>query len=248
MIARAASKPRQTLPEKTKYRELWYIQLVNEEAFPSLYFLKIRSAQQIRNEVGKISRFEWSASDFAVEWQSLVDNEHTRAFTEDPLQKLLAVREVLQPIGILCFPQWIMDRFKEALDQHVRGQWLSSISLCGDIVEFIVNEFWFAYSQKMPSDVRKTPSESTEKNLQALAQNGIIDANDHQRLLEVRKTRDTHVHYHLRNRLLSDYSRRLKADNVEVLRKLSEFFAVENMQSKYVHYLDFALEQFTTNP
>jgi hypothetical protein len=248
MSARSVSKPRQALPEKTKYRELWYIQLVNEDALPSLYSLKITPAQQIRKEVGKISRFEWSGNDIAIEWESLVDNEHTHAFTEDPVQKLLAIREVLQPIDILCFPQWIMDRFKEALDQHVRGQWLSSISLCGDIVEFIVNEFWFAYSEKLPGDVRKTPSESTEKNLKALAQYGIIDAKDHRRLLEVRQTRDGHVHYHLRNRLLSDYSQRLKVDNIEVLRKLSQFFAVENMQSKYGHYLDFAMEQFTTNP
>jgi hypothetical protein len=67
MSARSVSKPRQALPEKTKYRELWYIQLVNEDALPSLYSLKITPAQQIRKEVGKISRFEWSGNDIAIE-------------------------------------------------------------------------------------------------------------------------------------------------------------------------------------
>jgi hypothetical protein len=41
---------------------------------------------------------------------------------------------------------------------------------------------------------------------------------------------------------LSDYSERLKVDNIEVLRKLSQFFAIENMHSKHTRYLDFALE------
>jgi len=79
-----------------------------------------------------------------------VANDHTRPYLDEPILKIMEIREVLQPISSLLFPNWIMDRFKEALDQNVRGQWLSSISLCGDIVEFIVNEFWSSYRDRIP--------------------------------------------------------------------------------------------------
>jgi hypothetical protein len=51
--------------------------------------------------------------------------------------------------------------------------------------------------------------------------------------------RHTHVHYRLRDRLLSDYPERLKSDNIVVLKKLSEFFAMDNIESKYGRYLEF---------
>ena len=34
-------------------------------------------------------------------------------------------------------PVWVMDRFKEGIDQYVCGQWLSSIALAGIIAEFL---------------------------------------------------------------------------------------------------------------
>jgi hypothetical protein len=225
---------------KKRYHQLWYVGLKDKSTLPCLYFLKTTNPERIVEQVGTISRSEWSRNDIAVQWEAFVGNEHTLPFTENPIKKLFAIHEVLQPITELLFPQWIMDRFKEALDQYVRGQWLSSISLCGDIVEFIVNEFWFANLERIPSEKRKTPSESTTRNLKTLADCEIIDENDYCRLLCVRETRDAHVHYCPRDRLLSDYPERLKSDNFEVLKKLSGFFAIDNVESKYGRYLAFA--------
>jgi hypothetical protein len=134
-----------------------------------------------------------------------------------------------------------MDRFKEALDQFVRGEWLSSISLCGDIVEFIVNEFWSAYSDWIEAERRSTPSDSVMRNLDMLLLNGVIDVRDYERLHLVRGKRDAHVHSYPRNKLLGqNYETILRNDSVESIRILSEFFAAHNVESKYERYLEYA--------
>lgn len=239
------------MTEKKKYHDLWYLQLNQNSVSYLLYFLKTAPVQQIKEQVSEIARFDWSSNHIAVEWESFVANEHTHQYTEEPTRKVWAIRDVLQPVTKLVFPQWIMDRYKEALDQHVRGEWMSSISLCGDIVEFIVYEFWRAYNEDIPHERRKTPAYSTENNLQTLNecdksgenQVKIIDKDDYERLVSVRRMRDTHVHYRLRDTLLKDYPQRLKSDNIEALKKLAEFFTLENMSSKYGKYLDYAMKE-----
>ncbi|MGA3405311.1 MAG: hypothetical protein ABSD49_06250 [Candidatus Bathyarchaeia archaeon] len=228
-----------------EYHDLWYIQLKEPTLLIWLEFLKTASIQQIEDQVRKIERHEWSTNHFAIEWESFIANEHMQRFIEDPTKKLLEIREILQPIRKLLFPKWIMDRYKEALDQYVRGEWMSSILLCGDIVEFIVYEFWTAYAEDIPRDMRKTPSDGTQKNLKTLLDYKIIDNVDHARLLHIRQTRDRHAHYRLRERMLIEYSRHLKSDSAEVLRKLAEFFTIENMESKYSKYLEYAMKEET---
>jgi hypothetical protein len=181
-----------------------------------------------------------------LEWERFLGNQNTLPFLEKPIQKLNAIHDVLQGVSReLLFPEWVMDRFKEALNQYVRGEWLSSISLCGDIVEFIVNEFWTAYSMDIAPERRKTPSDSARANLRTLLESKIIDEEDYDRLLCVRQSRDNHVHDYLRNRLLKDYSTLLRSDNLEVFKNLSEFFAKENMGRKYAFYLEYALKHFS---
>jgi len=243
-IAHSSRDDEGALWGKKKYHQLWYVEPSDESMLPSLFFLKEASPERIIERVGPVSRFEWSSNNIAVQWETFVGNEHTLPFTESPIKRFLAIHEILQPMSKLLFPQWIMDRFKEALDQYVRGQWLSSISLCGDIVEFIVNEFWSASLERIPGEKRKTPSESAKRNLKTLADCEVIDEKDCGRLLFVRKTRDSHIHYQLRDRLLDDYPERLRSDNFEVLKKLSEFFAIDNVESKYSRYLDFASKAY----
>jgi hypothetical protein len=177
---------------------------INEKPLHLLYFLKTASGEQIKAQFGEITPPVWSS--IAIQWEDFVTNEHTEQFRSNLSSRVLAIHEVLQPITKLVFPQWIMDRYKEALDQHVRGEWMSSISLCGDIVEFIVYEFWEAYKENIPSDRRKTPSDSTETNLRTLNESDIAGENrkiigkdDFDRLTAVRKMRDTHVHYESAN-------------------------------------------------
>jgi hypothetical protein len=224
------------LSTASKLRELWYLQ-INNKATPFLYNLKVMSIQQMKDQI-HISRHEWDSH--LLEWEYFVGTDYSFQIIEEPIRKLEAVREVLQTISKLLFPLWIMDRFKEALDQHVRGEWLSSISLCGDIVEFIANEFWTAYRDKIPREHVKTPSDSTKTNLKRLLEFGVLDECDYNRLFFVRDTRDNHVHEYLRRRLSGDYADRLKSDNAEVIRRLSEFFAIDNMEKKYSQYLKYA--------
>jgi hypothetical protein len=178
-----------------------------------------------------------------MEWESFVANDHTMLYLAQPIEKILAIREVLQPISILLFPNWIMDRFKEALDQHVRGEWLSSISLCGDIVEFIVNEFWSAYyPDPIPDDRPKAPRK-VRKALDRLSEYEVLRDGDYQLLKEVRQRRDDHVHNYPRNLFLEgDYSLKLRSDSRKSLTELSQFFSRKNIEAKYERYLKYAMK------
>jgi hypothetical protein len=135
-----------------------------------------------------------------------------------------------------------MDRFKEALDQYVRGEWLSSISLCGDIVEFIVNDFWEAYEERI-ADSGLTRANKVRTNLKRLLAVDVLKNDDFERLYGVRQTRDDHVHDYIKFKFAGDYPKRLKSDAVDVLKRLSEFFIKTNMETKYAQYLDYALAQ-----
>jgi hypothetical protein len=190
------------------------------------------------------SHIDVKSDPFAVNWDALVSNENTELFSVNLREKLSAIRTALQPIHVLIFPQWIMDRFKEALDQFTRGQWLSSISLCGDIVEFIVDDFWLAYAREL-QEKKFSRSKRVMPNLRKLLDAGLLKKDDYCRLFDVRKRRDDHVHNYLRLKFEGDYSDFLESNDVEVLRKLSEFFSKDNMEAKYVHYLDFALKRLS---
>lgn len=227
-----------------KYHELWYIRLTEETLTVAfLYNLKIMPVEQIKEQC-QVSRFDWPKDGFGVEWESFVANEHTRPYLDEPTRKLFEIHEVLQPISSLLFPNWIMDRFKEALDQYVRGEWLSSISLCGDIVEFVVNEFWAAYAENIPQEMRQTPPSKVMKALGRLFEYKIIGEEDYGRLKCVRERRDNHVHNYPRNFFLKgDYPTRLREENLVSLKTLSGFFTQSNMESKYKQYLEYAMAQ-----
>ena len=103
------------MPEKLKYHDLWYLQLNENSVLYLLYFLKTAPIQQINEQIGEIARSDWSTNHIAIQWESFVTNEHTHQYIEEPTRKVWAIRDVLQPITKLVFPQWIMDRYKEAL-------------------------------------------------------------------------------------------------------------------------------------
>ncbi len=235
------------------YHEVWFIQIVEQTLFgPSpyqfLYHLKMHPVEQIREQGPPVTRFDWSSNSYGMEWESFVANDHTRLYLDQPIEKIMAIREVLQTIRILLFPNWIMDRFKEAMDQYVRGEWLSSISLCGDIVEFIVNEFWGAYyPDPIPSDQPKAPRR-VRHALNKLSEFDVLKEEDHKLLAEVRQRRDDHVHNYPRNMfLVGDYPLKLKSDSLQSLTQLSQFFSRSNIESKYGRFLEYAMK-FATVP
>lgn len=227
--------------ELKKYHEVWYLQLT-ERNLPFLHDLKRMSPEQIREQI----KIEPSPDPFLVDWRIFVGNEHTLPVKERPIQQLLAIHDIAQRITRHLFPQWVMDRFKEALDQYVRSEWLSSISLCGDVVEFIVNDFWQAYIEKIPSERRKTPSDGVLTNLKTLSDSGVFGTGDYERLAQVRKTRDDHIHNYPRNvfHLGKDYPEVLKKSSLESLSRLAEFFEQSNMENNYSQYLGWAYKEF----
>jgi len=101
---------------------VWFIQIVERTLFgPSpyqfLFHLKTHPVEQIREQGPPVTRFDWPSNSYGMEWESFVANDNTRTYLDQPIEKIMAIREVLQAISILVFPNWIMDRFREALDQ-----------------------------------------------------------------------------------------------------------------------------------
>lgn len=128
-----------------------------------------------------------------------------------------------------------MDRFKEALDQYVRGEWLSSIALCGTIAESVVGDFFEVDDYKRRISARDSNrSNNAKANLLVLKAYGILHEEDYQRLDDVRKIRNSYIHPEkLRDPELQ------QADNLIVLSKLCEFFGEGNMK-RYQEYFFYA--------
>lgn len=169
---------------------------------------------------------EVSKDKYLAEWERLVWNENTQG--KD--QKLLSICELPEKIELLV-PHWIMDRLKEVLNQYARGEWLSSITLCGTIVEFFVTDLFAAYKERIPKG--EHPSDSVRKNLVKLRKFKIIDEEAYDRLYETRVLRDKHTHL----KRLGQDARSIKEDNLRVLKDLLRFFSRENVLPKYERYL-----------
>jgi hypothetical protein len=220
----------------------WYLE-ITDAGTPYLYKLKSMTSREIASHTST-SKIIPQSDPFLKDWEGFVSNENTLPSLEKLIEKITAIYATIQPICRLLFPMWVMDRFKEALDQYTRGEWLSSISLCGDIVEFIVSEFWDvpAYIQEIPSGMRKK-SNKVRRSLQTLKEYHVIEEEDFGRLDCVRTMRDDHVHEFSHKRLRHDYVERLESDNIKALRTLAEFFSDTNIRTKYNEYLQFARQR-----
>jgi hypothetical protein len=208
-----------------KYHQFWSLAL-------SSYQIELRNLT--REQIASLTEDQQRI--LLSSWNDLVWSENKEK-QKSILDKLLAQQSVARNMaGELFFPLWIMDRFKEALDQYVRGEWLSSIALCGAIVEFVVGDFFEVsyYKQRIPTtDRRKT--NNTKTNLLVLKTYNILHEEDYQKLDDVRKIRNSYIHPEkLRDTDLQ------RADNLSVLTKLCQFFSDANMMRypEYFHYAD----------
>jgi hypothetical protein len=213
-----------------KYHEPWNFR-IDLEYNPLLTELKTMSDDQIK------SLTETDARKYVGEWERVIGNENT---WKTPNQLLLDVRNLSEDLtkkaSWLIFPKWIMDRFKEAMDQYARGEWVSSIALCGAIVEFIVGDFFEVDEYKQGISVRdQNRSNNLKANLLVLKAYNILRDEDYQRLDDVRKKRNSYIH----PQKVRD-AKSQRGDNLFVLSRLCEFFAVDNIFSKYQKYLDYA--------
>ena len=208
---------------KKKYRQLWVINFYSS--------LEKLSSDQIEN------LSEEEKKEYYNEWKTLVQNENT----EQRDQRLLNIRNFPKK-KFLLLPHWIMDRLKEAADQYVKGQWLSSILLCGAIVEFLRDDFFHAYRQKIPKGEHSS-KRGVKRDLEKLLNWRILEKGDYDRLHKTRELRDKHTHMH---RLGAD-AKSLKSDNFTALNNLFEFFTYENISQKYMPYLRY-VDQYSKGP
>lgn len=175
-----------------------------------------------------------SSSNILKNWTKGTGNENT---WKTEAQMLLDIASLPESTH-LFFPHWIMDRFKEALGQYVRGEYWSSIALCGAIVEFITKEFLRTYDARKPSG--ENQSKGVKPNLLKLRDvwtPAVLNERDYCLLYDVRDTRDKHEH--LRRLRKEDYAC-LKSDNLRVLLHLCEFFDKKSIEDRYGEYLAYA--------
>lgn len=112
---------------------------------------------------------------------------------------------------------------------------MSSIALCGAIVELVTEDFFRAYAEKIPKGQLPKKREVT-KNLSKLRRFGILTNVDYRRVSQVRKIRDDHVHL----KMLGRGVELLRSDNAKALRNLCEFFDESNMKENYEEYFFYA--------
>lgn len=211
-----------------KYHRFWYLDLD-----PTLVQLKNLTCEQVRGLK------EEQQNELLLNWDKFVWNENKEKQKSGP-DRLLAVQDVTREItGRLLFPQWIMDRFKEALDQNARGEWISSIALCGVIVEAIVGDFFEVgkYKDRISLKDRKITN-NTKANLLVLKAYDILRDEDYERLDDVRRIRNKYVHP---EKLRDNKSQR--SDNLVALTKLCQFFNETNMK-QYEDYIWYASELY----
>lgn len=169
-------------------------------------------------------------------WKNFVWNENFQS--EDKQRQ--NIRKLFPKEKTLCFPLWIMDRLKEAMDQYVKGQWSSSIALCGMIVEFLMNSMLEAYKKQAN---REFPNRELPNNLAGglllLYCIKILDKEDFEKLDEVRKLRNNYIHL---KKLSKNEQEKQKEDNFKALENLIYYFDIENI-SKYSDYLRYLLEE-----
>ena len=145
------------------------------------------------------------------------------------------------------FPFWVMDRLKEAMREYVRGEWWSSIALCGMIAEFTVNSMLESYLSKIKEclpGIKKMKdllgSRLSEK-IKILKCCNIINEGDYERLEDMRDTRNEYVHF----KELSEKEReKLKSDNFKMLKHLFDLLDKENISTKYLEYLNYLIKKY----
>lgn len=198
---------------EAKHHEPWRLQ-------PSSNLVRLKNLN--RQQIDRLG--EKHQELLLLDWENFVWNENKQRL---PLDRLVAIQELMRSISVLRFPHWTMDRFKEALDQYVRGEWISSIALCGAIVEFIAGHFFRVEKQRIPGRDQKI-TQNAKANLLVLKTYNILYDEDYQRLDDVRKIRNKYIH----PKKLRDRKSQRK-DNLTVLTRLCEFFDEANMKQHY---------------
>jgi hypothetical protein len=127
-----------------------------------------------------------------AEWRKAVWTKNT----QDDKQKLKNIKE-LPAIDIKKVEEWVMDRLKEAADHYVNGFWLSCISLCESICEFISYFFLERYicSEGIDKIIEHNKKlQDQGRRLQLLKELSVISDKEWELLDKVRDIRNKYIH------------------------------------------------------
>jgi hypothetical protein len=167
---------------------------------------------------------------FLEKWENEVVWNENKQNNDQKLLNICNLPDEVEFAGV----HWIMDRLKEAMGQYVRGEWFSSIIICGAIVEMVIDDLWKIYSffQKISSGENR--SDSVKRDLKKLNKWNLIDEDDFARLYTTRHLRDQHIHL---RRLRQDVNS-LKCDCLTAINNIVEFVQHNNMKKKYFQYIN----------
>lgn len=149
-------------------------------------------------------------------WNNQVSNENTQ-IKEEIIRN---IKELLSQD--FCVDKIIMDRVKEAMDHYVKGQWFSSITLCGLICEYLSYIMIEEYINKNRIDgiIKHNKKLSNQfGRLELLKELGFITNDQHELLDKIRDIRNKYIHLELINQVAG----RIKDDSFIIITNLIKF-------------------------
>ena len=149
-------------------------------------------------------------------WNNQISNKNTQIETE-------IVKNIKDLISQdFCVDRIIMDRVKEAMDHYVKGQWVSSIALCGLICEYLSYIMIEEYIKRNGIDgIIKYNKELSNQygRLKLLGKLKFITEYQRKSLDQIRDIRNKYVHLERINEIAG----RIKEDNFIIITNLIKF-------------------------
>ena len=132
----------------------------------------------------------------------------------------------------LYFPHWVMDSFKQAVEQFTIGHFFSSVILCGAIIEFISIALFEKYERLNEVDRKGLGKNLTnDKYLQRLFDKQKITKDLMEKLRSIYQKRNDYTHLKIikgteEEKGQLEYDKRIREDSINVLGQLIKSFEI----------------------
>src|SRR3989338_1417048 len=170
----------------------------------------------IKEKISDMGLSEKEVNEIIKIWNNQISNKNTQIETE-------IVKNIKDLISQdLCVDRIIMDRVKEAMDHYVKGQWVSSIALCGLICEYLSYIMIEEYIKRNGIDgIIKYNKELSNQygRLKLLGKLKFITEYQRKSLDQIRDIRNKYVHLERINEIAG----RIKEDNFIIITNLIKF-------------------------
>ena len=170
----------------------------------------------IKEKISDMGLSEKEVNEIIKIWNNQISNKNTQIETE-------IVKNIKDLISQdFCVDRIIMDRVKEAMDHYVKGQWVSSIALCGLICEYLSYIMIEEYIKRNGIDgIIKYNKELSNQygRLKLLGKLKFITEYQRKSLDQIRDIRNKYVHLERINEIAG----RIKEDNFIIITNLIKF-------------------------